>query len=61
MKNKKLTVEESVKKLLESEKVVTPESMIQDIATHLGKTIPETMEHIENFSNSLEKLKNKET
>ena len=35
----------------------TPESMIQEIATHLGKTIPETLEHIEKFSKDLDKLK----
>jgi len=36
---------------------LTPESFIQEISTNLGKTIPETLEHIENFSKDLNKLK----
>jgi len=34
-----------------------PKHIIQEIATHLGKTIPETLKHIENFSKELDKLK----
>jgi len=45
---------------LESGKTVTPESMIQEIATHLGKTIPETLEHIKKFNEDLDNLKAKE-
>ena len=38
----------------------TPESIIQDIATHLSKTVPETLQHIEEFSKELDKLKSKQ-
>jgi len=41
----------------EEPKQVTPEGFIQDISNNLGKTIPETLEHIENFSKDLNKLK----
>jgi hypothetical protein len=34
-----------------------PKYIIQKVATHLGKTIPETLKHIENFSKELDKLK----
>ena len=34
-----------------------PKHIIQKVATHLGKTIPETLKHIENFSKELDKLK----
>ena len=60
MEKLKKEIEESKKKLLESGKTVTPESMIQEIATHLGKTIPETLEHIKKFNEDLDNLKAKE-
>ena len=44
----------------EESKQETPESIIQDIATHLSKTVPETLQHIEEFSKELDKLKSKQ-
>ena len=44
----------------EEPKQETPESIIQDIATHLSKTVPETLQHIEEFSKELDKLKSKQ-
>jgi hypothetical protein len=41
----------------EPKEIITPESFIQDIATRLGKTIPETVKHIEKFKEELDKLK----
>jgi len=40
------------------EKTITAESMIQDIATHLGVTIEESLERIKIFSDELDKMKN---
>jgi hypothetical protein len=34
-----------------------PKHIIQEVATHLGKTIPATLKHIENFYKELDKLK----
>ena len=47
-------------KPLEEPQQETPESIIQDIATHLSKTVPETLQHIKEFSKELDKLKSKQ-
>jgi hypothetical protein len=41
----------------EAPEEVTAKSIIQKIATHLDKSIPETLEHIDKFSKELDKLK----